>query len=100
MLELVFRPRAEADIRSIATYTKSEYGEAQAKKYIEDIRRQIEFVAEFPGIGSAVVGLPDLYRKVRSGSHRVIYRQTEHELVIVRIVHEREDVLEDGDELL
>lgn len=92
MLEIIFRPRAESDLLAITRYTKTEYGDAQAKRYIEDLRNHISFAAEFPGIGSEVRGLPSTYRKVRSGSHRAIYRYTERELIVVRIVHEREDV--------
>lgn len=92
MLEIVLRPRAEADVLAITRYSKAEHGDARAKRYIEDIRRQIEFAARFPGIGNEAFGLPPAYRKVRSGMHRIIYRCTATELIIVRIVHEREDV--------
>lgn len=92
MLEIAFRPRAEADIEAIVDYTKTEYGERQAKRYVEEILRQVAFAAEFPGIGSEAVGLPAEYRKVRSGLHRVIYRHTEHELIVVRIIHASQDV--------
>jgi toxin ParE1/3/4 len=92
MREVVMRPRAEADIDSIVEYTKAEWGEPQAKRYLDDLRRQIDFAAEIPGIGSQVVGLPGEYRKIRSGAHRVIYRCLETELIVVRVIHEREDV--------
>lgn len=92
MLKMVLRPRAEADLLTIAQYTKVQQGEAQAKRYIEDLRRQMEFAARFPGIGSDAFGLPPTYRKVRSGAHRALYRCTESELVVVRVLHEREDV--------
>lgn len=92
MLDVIFRPRAEEELGQIAEYTKSEWGEAQAKRYVADLRRQIEFVAEFPGAGSPAIGLPPQYRKIRSGSHRAIYRCTNFQLIVVRIIHEREDV--------
>ncbi len=92
MLEIVFRPQAEADLNSIADYTIAAWGEAQAKRYILDIRHQIETISQFLGMGSEAFGLSADYRKVRSGHHRVIYRYTETELIIVRILHEREDV--------
>jgi len=92
MLEIALRPRAKADLLAIAQYTKTNYGEAQAKLYIEDIRRQIEFAGKFPGLGSEAFGLPPLYRKLRSGSHHILYRCTTTELVVVRVIHQREDV--------
>lgn len=95
MLEVVLRSSAEADLLEISRYTKTAWGVAQARRYMQDLRGQITFAAEFPGIDSAVMGLPAEYRKVRSGAHRAIYRCTATELVVVRIVHEREDVPDD-----
>ena len=92
MLEIAFRPRAEEDLANIARYTRTEWGELQAKRYIKDLRRQIEFAAEFPGIGSEAFGLPSQYRKVRSGTHRAIYRCTKTQLIVVRILHASQDV--------
>lgn len=91
-LTIVLRPRAKADLLAISQYIKAEWGAVQAKRYIEDLRSQIEFAAEFPGIGSDATGLPHEYRKIRSGAHRVIYRCTEKNLIVVRIIHAREDV--------
>lgn len=99
MHRIVLRPRAAADLLAIARYGKAEHGEAQAKHYIEDLRRQIELAREFPGIGSEIFGLPPSYRKVRSGVHRVIYRRTDTELIVVRVIHEREDVPDGIDDL-
>lgn len=80
---------------AISRYTKQEYGGVQAKRYLQDLYSQIEFAAEFPGIGSQAMGLSAAYRKVRAGAHRAIYRCTETELIVVRIIHEREDVPDD-----
>lgn len=95
MHKVVLRPRAEADLLAIADYTIARHGETQAKKYIEEIRRQIESAAHYPGMGSEAFGLPAIYRKIRSGSHLAIYRHNDGELIVVRIIHQREDVPED-----
>jgi toxin ParE1/3/4 len=95
MRDIVFRPRAEADLEAIADYSTAKWGDAQAKRYIADIYHQIESVADMPGIGSSVFSLPPEYRKVRSGRHRVIYRHEAPTLIVIRIVHEREDVAEE-----
>lgn len=95
MLKVVYRPLAIAQLDSIANHTIEKWGSAQAKRYIADLRNGIEFAAEFPGIGSATHGLAEDYRKVRSGSHCVIYRYTKTELIVIRIIHEREDVPSD-----
>ncbi len=95
MLEVVLRPRAEADLAEIAQYTISEWGEAQAKRYIENLRRTIEAVADYPGMGGQAMGLPSEYRKVLSGSRRAIYRYTKTELIVVRVIHGSQDVPDD-----
>jgi plasmid stabilization system protein ParE len=59
---------------------------------VRQIERDIEHAATRAEIGSPVIGLPSAYRKVRSGPHRVIYRLVGAELVIIRILHERQDV--------
>lgn len=98
MLDVVFRPAAEDDLSAIADYTKAEWGERQAKEYAKEIRRKISFAAEYPGIGSPLPGLPPDFRRIPAGSHRIIYRQLDHRLVVVRIIHEREVIPEDWDE--
>lgn len=95
MLDVVFRPRVLAQIDEISDLTIAEWGETKAKAYVAEIRRQIERAAEFPGIGSSAYGLPTDYRKVRAGSHRIVYRSTKTQLIVIRIIHEREDVPDD-----
>ena len=98
MLEVVLRPRAEADLDHIAQYTIAEWGQTQAARYLADLRRQINFAAEFPDAGSPAFGLPDQYRKVRAGMHHAIYRRSDTQLLVVRVIHSSEDVPdEDGD---
>lgn len=94
MLEIAFLPKALDQIDRIAEQTIAEWGEAQAKIYLEDIRRKVELAAEFPSMGSEIYGLPAQYRKLPSGVHFVVYRASETVLTVVRIIHEREDVPE------
>ena len=98
MLEIVLRPRAEQDLEGIAEYTKITWGETQAKRYLDDLRRQIDFAAEYPGIGSEAFGLPAQYRKVRSGLHRAIYRCTNTQLIVVRVIHASEEVPDESED--
>lgn len=86
------RPRARAELQGIWHYTASEWGIEQADHYVAQITSAIDRAAEMPGTGSAAFGLPSEYRKARAGSHRAIYRCTETHLIVVRIIHEREDV--------
>ncbi len=98
MRKVVYRPKAIDQINAIADYTIAEWGKVQARVYIEGIGRQIALIAEYPGVGSEAAGLPAEYRKSRSGSHRVIYRYNEDIVVVVQIIHEREDVPDEIDD--
>lgn len=98
MIQLVVRPRALRDLAKIWYYTAENWGVDQANAYVGSINAEIERMLAFPLLGSRVVGLPNDYRKIRAGSHRAIYRCTDTELIVVRIVHEREDVPDDIDD--
>lgn len=96
---VTLRPRARADLASIWHYSASEWGVEQADHYISQIVAAVDRAAAWPGIGSDVFGLPREYRKVHAGTHRVIYRYDDRQLIVVAIVHEREDVPDDWDGL-
>lgn len=98
MRDIVYRPRAAEEIDAIADYTLAQYGMDQARAYLSDMRGQIEFAAEFPGIGGPTRGLPSDYRKLTTGQHRVIYRYSETEIIVVRVLHERQDVPDEIEE--
>lgn len=98
-MKYVLRPTARAELAGIWSYTAQRWGVVQADGYIDEIVRRIEFATEFPGIGSEATGLPPQYRKLNAGSHRVIYRCIEDELIVVRVIHEREDVPTGVDDL-
>jgi len=97
MIALVVRPAARHDLADIWTYTATTWGVEQADFYLGQINAQMAKLPTFPEIGGRVEGVPREYRKVRSGSHRIIYRIAGSQLIVVRIVHEREDVPDDLD---
>lgn len=92
MNKLIIRPAARREITDIWLYTVDRWGTEQADAYVRQIETAITRAREFPNIGSAVYGLPSAYRKMKSGSHRVVYRCTDDTLIVVRILHEHEDV--------
>jgi len=99
VIRLVLRPAARQDIASIWLYTADRWGVDQADRYTSGIDREIQSALEFPAIGSAVEGLPNDYRKLSCGKHRIIYRHNDAELIVVRIIHERQDVPSTMDDL-
>lgn len=94
-----FSPEARADLEEAWLYTASEWGIEQADRYAAGIAARIDSVLELPNTGSPLTGVAMGYRKIRSGQHLAIYRVTGEELIVVRVLHERED-LPDGIEEL
>ena len=91
-LRLVVSPAARRKMADIWRYTADRWGLEQADAYLGQFNSTIARALELSGIGGAVTGLPPVYRKLKAGSHRIIYRCTAHELIVVHVIHEREDV--------
>lgn len=92
MKRWLLRPQAEQDLRSIRTYTRRTWGDAQARIYLSAIRATIKQATEFPDLGSLHEHLRHEYRTMRAGHHLVVYRESGDVLLIVRILHERMDI--------
>ena len=95
MRDIIFAIAARHDLTAIWNYTADRWGLDQADTYIRQIDNTIQHAAKFPGMGSEATGLPSQYRKLISGSHRIIYRLSDTNLIVVRILHERQDVPDD-----
>ena len=83
--------RAQADIKRLFVYTAHHWDVDQANRYQHQIGDAFRELAQFPFI---VVERPDIATGIRSwlvGSHVVLYRIREDELVITRVVHSRQD---------
>jgi toxin ParE1/3/4 len=94
MRQLLFRPRAIADIEGIWDYTSRRWGVAQADRYVLSLRQACIAVArnELPGEDASHIRLG--YRKQLSGRHVIFYRLNDQGAVeVVRVLHQRMDVV-------
>jgi len=83
---------ALTDIGDIATYTVSQWGEAQARTYLARIDQTIRAIADQPGSGTPRFGVPAAIKRHQAGSHVIFYRLEGHAtLYILRILHESMD---------
>ncbi|MFU7528300.1 type II toxin-antitoxin system RelE/ParE family toxin [Qipengyuania sp. ASV99] len=96
-MPLVIRPEALRDLANVWSYTAKAWGTEQADIYIGEINDCMNKLLDFPEMGGRVDGLPSEYRKFPARSHRVIYRVSEADLIVVRVVHKREDMPDDPD---
>lgn len=90
MKRLVFSPAAVADLDHIWDYTAEKWSVEQADNYVEDIWTACRALADGLKTGRPVEVRAG-YRKYRTGSHLVFYREDSRRLEVVRILHSRMD---------
>lgn len=91
---IVFSRRAERDIKAIGEQTRRAWGPAQARSYLLAIRAAARSLQEFPERNPLLPSRFSGMRKLRSGSHLLVYRIGDTEIEIVRILHEAMDIEE------
>ncbi len=78
---------ARADLVRIGDYTRREWGTAQRRKYLGQIRYAFRALRDTPGIGAARDDIGAGLRAHPVQRHVIFYRETGSELVIVRVLH-------------
>ena len=85
---------AEADLRAIIRYPSREWGDAQLRRYVEDLERGIARLARAQGSWRDVSLLYPRMRLAHVGHHYVFcLPQDNAPALIVAIFHERMDLM-------
>ena len=85
--------RADEDLKEIYRYTRRMWGRAQAERYLRGLERRFSVLAGNPLAGLAREDLePPGLRSVVHGSHVVFYQSQPYGVLIVRVLHGRQDV--------
>ncbi len=94
MTAYVLTATAEADIRAIARYTRTHWGEAQGRRYLARLEQGIARLAAGQGAFKDMTALFPALRVARCEHHYVfcLPRETAPAL-IVAIFHERMDLM-------
>jgi len=82
-------PDAQSDLIEIRRHTVKQWGSAQSKKYLAELRKVIRLLAETPSLGKS---RPDVGVNVSSFpyvSHVIYYLVHEQQLVIFGVLHKR-----------
>lgn len=90
MRAVEFGPSARADLDQLIEASDAEFGEEQTRRYACELSNAIDLLAEMPGMGTEVAGRPELKRH-RHRSHAIYYRAVRDSVLIVRILHVRQD---------
>jgi len=88
MAKLIYSRDSRADLREIAQFTREQWGDAQADRYLDQLHACCEQVARTPGMGRAIESTG--YRRLEQGAHAVFYQVTDAgDVHVVRILHAR-----------
>jgi toxin ParE1/3/4 len=86
------RPAADADLSDIWQRSATQWGVAQAERYIDGLFAVFDVLAEYPELARE---RPDFVPPVRvhlAGSHLVIYRVEDLTVDIIRVLHARQNL--------
>lgn len=90
----VLTAAAEADLRDIIRYTRSEWGDAQTRSYVAKLTRGIERIAAGQGTSKDMAALYPGLRMVRCEHHYVFcLPRDDAPALVVAIFHERMDLM-------
>lgn len=90
----VLTEAAEADVRGIVRYTRTEWGDVQARRYIEKLERGINRLAVGQGAFKDMSALYPALRMARCERHYVFCLPREDlPALIVAVFHERMDLM-------
>lgn len=82
-------PDAQSDLIEIRRYTLQQWGVAQSRKYLSELRMVMRLLAETPSLGMA---RPEVGSNVQSfphDSHVFCYVVHEQQLVVFGVLHKR-----------
>jgi len=82
---------ARLDLVLIGEYTRREWGAQQKRKYLGQIRDKFKAVRDSPSIGVARDDIDARLRAVVVRKHVIFYRETDTELIVVRVLHQSMD---------
>lgn len=79
--------RARNDLLSIIRYTRQEWGQNQALRYLELLEDGFRLVSGSPSLGRPADPANPQHRRLERGSHVILYKALGDEVLILRILH-------------
>jgi len=94
MKKFILSPAAKNDLNNIWNYTVKEWGEAQAERYMRDIKKACFDLAAGNQNSLSAENIKTGYRKSLVGSHIIFLKILDDGTIsIIRILHQQMDIL-------
>lgn len=82
-------PSGVSDLAEIFDYTVDTWGEEQAERYLDELARCFDRLADLPGLGRPCDRIYPGVRRFEHGRHVIFYKPEIHGIVISRVLHQR-----------
>lgn len=92
MFKVSISQAASNDIRSIARYTQDTWGADQRRRYLNGLNEKFEMLSSMPEMGKERRDFRPPVRIVNYERHLIIYVIDGEEILIVRVLHQSQDV--------
>lgn len=86
-------PRAGEDLKSIGRYTLKKWNKAQRDKYLREIDKKFQWLANKPKLGKHRKDVKKGYYSFPQGSHVIFYIIFEDRIDIIGVPHKNMDIL-------
>ena len=93
-LEWRISQTATKDLESIWLFTKERWSERQADRYYQLIINEINVICSHPNAGLNYSHIRKGYSASKVKAHLIFYRFKSNKIEIIRILHERMDLLQ------
>lgn len=88
---LRFSSAARRDFTNIAARSERAWGKAKTREYLDEIEAKFRAIVDNPMLGHDA-GLPrEGLRRISAGRDVIFYTFDDHEVAVVRILHDRMD---------
>lgn len=81
---------AERDLADILSYTKQQWGQAQADSYFQKLADTFNLLARHQNVGRPLSPARPTWRRFEEASHVLLYRPIPDGIRIERIIHKRQ----------
>jgi len=88
----VLHADAQSDLAQIWLYTRQEWSERQADKYLAEVLDCIDWLADNPLLGRAADDIRPGYRKHLSNAHLIFYIVERTGIEVIRVLHASRDI--------
>jgi toxin ParE1/3/4 len=91
-VKVIYAVQASNDLRSIRRHSREQWGAEHSARYQQLLKARIRQFRTFPCLGQTLPSLGGV-RQLVINHHLAIYRVEENQIVVLRIVHERMNVI-------